>query len=340
MKIKNLQLWDNLRNSGKKVLVRGLPIAMAGVISISMLAPTTAYAYVEGENIVRDEDYHTMYRRQEIRDNDVEVIDRMFTEDVTIEEVLAAIEVSDAINSHYPGPNKYINTNLEEVTSLDVLDLKEDLNYAQVRNRERSYCKSLREEMAAVDAYTLFGNRTVTSTIEKLVCAKVTQLFQGYGMNVKNCRLFIGEDYAFALVSNDKEVCKVNLTGEFFEQLKSLYLTMNGKYMMAVKDMKGIETETENSFCYNGVNVTDGQSAWLSIGDDVRKEILREGITYLSLLEEDESIGYDCPDLYSRNKCDKAEEQMLRDLGYTRQQIKKNKEFTLEMSRVMAYTNK
>lgn len=340
MKIKNLELWDNFKNSGKKVLIKGAPMVVAGVIAVSMLAPTTAYAYVKGENIVRDEDYHTMYQREEIRANDVEVIDRMFTEDVTLEEVLAAIEVSDAINSHYPGPNQYINTNLEEVTSLDVLDLKSELNRAQDRNREKSYCKSLREEMAAVDAFTLFGNRTVTSNIEKLICRKVTQLFKGYGMNVKNCRLFIGEDYAFALVSNDKEVCKVNLTGEFFEQLKSLYLTMNGKYMMAVKDMKGIETETENSFCYNGVNVTDGQSAWLSIGDDERKAILREGITYVSLLEEDESIGYDCPDLYSRNKCDKKEEQFLKDLGYTSQQIKKNKEFTLEMSRVMSYTNR
>lgn len=340
MKIKNLQLWENLRNSGKKVLVKGAPLVVAGVITVSALCPVTAYAYVKGENIVRDEDYHTMYQREEIRANDVKTIDQMFTEDVTLEEVLAAIEVSDAINSHYPGPNQYINTNLEEVTSLDVLELKEDLNKAQDRNREKFYCKSLREEMAAVDAFTLFGNRTVTSTIEKLVCEKVTELFQGYGMNVKNCRLFIGEDYAFALVSNDKEVCKVNLTGEFFEQLKSLYLTMNGKYMMAIKDMAGIETETENSFCYNGVNVTDGQSAWLSIGDDERKAILREGITYASLLEEDESIGYDCPDLYSRNKCDKSEVKMLKDLGYTKQQINKNKEFTLDMSRVMAYTNK
>ena len=98
--------------------------------------------------------------------------------------------------------------------------------------------------------------------------------------------------------------------------------------------------QTENSFCYNGVNVVDGKSAWLSIGDDERKAILREGITYASLLEEDESIGYDCPDLYSRNKCDKSEEKMLMDLGYTKQQIKKNKEFTLDMSRVMAYTNR
>ena len=338
MKIRNLQLWDNLKKKGERVLVKGAPMVVAGVIAVSVLCPVTAHAYVKGENIVRDEDYYTMYQRDEIRSNDVAVIDQMFTQDVTIDEVLAAIEVSDAINSYYPGPNQYINTNLEEVTSLDVLDLKDDLNRAQNRNKDKSYCKSLRDEMAAVDAYTLFGNRTVTYNIEKLVCAKVTQLFQGYGMNVKECKLYIGEDYAFALVSNDKEVCKVNLTGEFFEQLKSLYLTMNGKYMMAIKDMKGIETETENSFCYNGVNVEDGQSAWLSIGDDERKAILRDGIMYLSLLEEDESIGYDCPDLYSRNKCDKSEVQMLKDLGYTKQQINKNKEFTLEMSRVMTYT--
>ena len=52
-----------------------------------------------------------------------------------------------------------------------------------------------------------------------------------------------------------------------------------------IKDMKGIATETENSFCYNGVNVKDGESAWLSIGDDERKAILKEGIMYLSLLE-------------------------------------------------------
>ena len=340
MKINNLQLWENLKNSGKKVLVRGLPIAMVGVIVVSAMSPTTAYAYVKGENIVRDEDYYTMNQREEIRSNDVEVIDRMFTEDVTLTEVLAAIELSDAIISYYPGPNEYINTNLAEVTSLDVLDLKEDLNSAQDRNREKKYCKSLREEMAAVDAFTLFGNRTVTSTIEKLLSNKIVALFQGYGMNVKNCRLFISEDYAFALVSNDKEVCKVNLTGEFFNQLKSLYLTMNGKYMMAIKDMKGIETETENSFCYNGVNIEDGQSAWLSIGDDERKAILRDGIMYASLLEEDESIGYDCPDLYDGNKCDKSEVKMLRDLGYTRKQVNKNKEFTLDMSRVMVYSNK
>ena len=58
---------------------------MVGIIAASMMSPTTAYAYVKGENIVRDEDYYTMHQR---------------------------------------------------------------------------------EEMAAVDAFTLFGNRTVTSTIE------------------------------------------------------------------------------------------------------------------------------------------------------------------------------
>ena len=338
MKIRNLQLMENFKNSGKKVLVKGLPIAMAGAIAVSMLSPVTAYAYVKGENIVRDEDYHTMYQREEIRKNDVVVIDQMFSKDVTIEELLAAIELSDAINSYYPGSNEYINTNLEEVTELDVMELKNGLDKAQNRNKEKSYCKSLREEMAAIDAYTLFGSKTILTKVEGLLKAKLTELFQGYGMNVKACKLYIGEEYAFALVSNDKEVCKVNLTGEFFEQLRTVCLALNSKYNMATNDMQGIETETENSFCYNGVNVVDGKSAWLSIGDDERKDLLKEAITLVYALEKDESIGYDCPDLYSRNKCDREEKKMLQDLGYTKQQISKNKEFTLEMSRVIAYT--
>ena len=96
MKFTNLQIGERF-GKGCKTLCK---VAVVGVIATTMVLPMTAHAAVEPYAIVSDQQYHGCSNRQSIRNNDVKTIDNKFTNNVTLADVSAAIELSDAINAN------------------------------------------------------------------------------------------------------------------------------------------------------------------------------------------------------------------------------------------------
>ena len=94
MRFTNLQIGERF-GKGCKTLCK---VAVVGVIATTMVLPMTAHAAVEPYAIVADHQYNGYGNRQTIRNNDVKTIDNMFSNNVTLSDVSAAIALSDAIN--------------------------------------------------------------------------------------------------------------------------------------------------------------------------------------------------------------------------------------------------
>ena len=138
-------------------------------------------------------------------------------------------------------------------------------------------------------------------------------------------------------MSNSSSVVKVNLYGSYFDEVRYKVTTLEDKYERATADMKGTGWCSEPSFAYNGVNRRNGQSAWLSLSDDERKGLLREGIYTINEINCGENIDLDFSGYYAGYKLSSSEKQCLRNMGYTTRQVNNNKECSLTMDRVMVY---
>lgn len=331
---KNLQIGERF-GKGCKTLCK---VAVIGVIGTTMLFPMTANAAVEPYAIVADQQYRGGANRQSIRNNDVSTIDNMFTNNVSLDKVSAAIELSDAINANVCFDVNYTNTNLSEVRNLQPTSLLSGLERARRNGTEWRYCNNLHDELAAIDAYTMFGCKTVSEDMKEAIGEKVATIMRSYGMSVTKTKVVIDWNEAYVLVSNSSSVVKVNLYGTFLDQVKGQILCLEDKYNTVTADMKGTGWRSENSFAYNGVNRHTGQSVWLSLGDDQRKAMLREGIDAVNTIKYGDCIAFDCNDYYAGHKLSSTERQTLRNMGYTSRQVNSNKEVTLSMDKVWVHT--
>jgi hypothetical protein len=332
MNFSNLRIGERF-GKGCKTLCK---VAVVGVLATSLVAPMTAHAYVEPTAIVSDHEY-SGYTRTSVRSNDVKTIDNMFTNNVTIEKVSAAIELSDAVNSVICWNPYYANTSLNEVKNLQPTSLLRGLENARRYGNEWNYCNNLRDELAAIDAYTMFGCKTVSEELKEAIGNKVASIVRSYGMSVTKTKVVIECNEAYVLVSNSSSVVKVNLYGSYFDEVRYKVTTLEDKYERATADMKGTGWCSEPSFAYNGVNRRNGQSAWLSLSDDERKGLLREGIYTINEINCGENIDLDFSGYYAGYKLSSSEKQCLRNMGYTTRQVNNNKECSLTMDRVMVY---
>ena len=333
MKFTNLKIGERFEK-GCKTLCK---VAVVGVLATSLVQPMTAYAAVEPYAIVGDQQYESNCDRQEIRDNDVSTIDDMFTNYVTLDDVSAAMEVSDAVNMQVDFDLNYANTNLNEVQNLQPTSLLRGLEKARRRGNEWYYCNDLHDELAAIDAYTMFGCKTVSQEMKNAIGNKVASIMSSYGMDVTRTEVVINWNEAYVLVSNRSSVVKVNLYGDYLDEVRSKVVALDDKYTRVTADMRGTDCSYENSFAYNGVDYRDGQSVWLSLGDDERKAMLRDGIQCVDQINSEECFTYDCYDYYAGNRLSYEEKQFLKDMGYTNRQLKGNKVVSLGMNKVMVY---
>ena len=331
--VKNLRIGERF-GKGCKALCK---VVVVGVIATSLMAPLTANAAVDPCVIVSDQQYCGYSNRSSIRSNDVKTIDNMFTNNVTLDNVKAAIELSDAVNCSVGWNVQNANTNLSEVRNLRPSSLLSGLERARWNGTEWNYCNNLRDELAAIDAYTMFGCKTVSEEMKEAIGDKVASIMRSYGMSVTKTKVVFEWNEAYVLVSNSSSVVKVNLYGNYLDEVKCKIVALEDKYNRVTADMKGTACQTEPSFAYNGVNRHTGQSVWLSLGDDQRKAMLREGIDAVAQIKCSDGITFDCCDYYAGNKLSYAEKQALRNMGYTTRQVNNNKEVNLGMSRVMVY---
>lgn len=334
MKFTNLQIGERF-GKGCKTLCK---VAVVGVIATTMVLPMTAQAAVEPYAIVADQQYHGISNRRSIRSNDVSTIDNKFSNYVTLADVSAAIELSDAICGQVCFDLNYANTNLKEVKNLQLTSLLSGLERARRYGTEWNYCNNLHDELAAIDAYTMFGCKTVSQEMKKAIGDKVASIMRAYGMSVTKTEVVIEWNEAYVLVSNYSSVVKVNLYGSYLDSIRSDIVVLEDKYDRVLADMKGTGCATENSFSYNGVDYRTGQSVWLSLGDDQRKAMLRNGIDTVSQIKNGDCITYECGDYYAGNKLSYQEKQELKKMGYTTRQLNGNKEVHLGMEKVWTHT--
>lgn len=331
---KNLKISENFKNSCKKTLCK---VAVVGVLATSIVAPITAQAYVDPCTIVADQHYYGNSNRQSIRNSDVSTIDNMFTNNVSLEKVSAAIELSDAVNCQLGWNPQYANTNLREVKNLQPVSLLNGLERARRNGTQWTYCNNLHDELAAIDAYTMFGCKTVSEEIKEAIGKKVAAEFRGYGMNVTKTKVVIECNEAYVLLSNSSSVLKVNLYGSYLDEIRYNVTTLDDKYERVTNNMRYPYCEAEPSFVYNGVNRNNGQSVWLSLADDERKALLRSGIETVNFIKNTDSINVDCSNYYSKGSLNYYEKQALRDMGYTSRQVNNGKTCSASLQRAWVY---
>lgn len=250
--------------------------------------PSVASAAVNPENIVKDE--HYVEDRTAIRYDEMQTINEFFSIDVKVDTVEKAIILSDVINSYYPGPNMYSNTTCEEVLTIDIDAIYEEYLLAEENGTVELFAAKHLMDMAAIDAYTTLGCRVVNNEINRSIINTVGSLCYNSGFNHSRMEIFIGSENPFVLLKVENGYIKVNLDGEYVENLSRISNVLDRKYRNAVYDIGGFVTNQEraidanrtfpdfNAFSYNGVDTATGKSAWLSAGDDDRKAMMTNAI--------------------------------------------------------------
>ena len=261
--------------------------------------PTVASAAVNPENIVKDE--HYIEDRNDIRYNEMQTINEFFTIDVKVETIEKAIVLSDVINSYYPGPNMYSNTTCEEVLTIDIDAIYEEYLLAEENGTVELFAAKHLMDMAAIDAYTTLGCRVVNNEIDKVITESVGSIYHDLGISCIP-KTYIGNNGIFVLLQTETGYIKVNLEGEYIDNLSRISNVLERKYRNAIYDIGGLTTKQErvidanrtfpdfNAFSYNGVDTVTGKSAWLSAGDDDRKDMMQFAIATTKEIATGENI--------------------------------------------------
>ena len=128
--------------------------------------------------------------------------------------------------------------------------------------------------------------------------------------------IMVTENQVSCVVGINGCVQKYNLYGEKMEDVKRLCTRLDYHYDTAMASIDGSSSFYENTFAYNGVRSTNGESVWLSLGNDEIKNELREAIGFARMLDRRESLEFttDDPQAYSLLSPEEALE--LRNMGY------------------------
>lgn len=275
---------EQLKTGAKKALVAtSLVLAL-----VSSLTPV-AYAEVNADNIIGDTE--TVEDRSVAKSNDmISIINRFKGIDlygnplVTVEDVKKAIELSNALNSFYYDQVAFTNTKPSEVTSLNVRRLYQTYNQSRNSgnpNAMANFCINNLTNKPAIDAFITFGAGNVADSLKACVATRLYSELTANGATVNfGPAIVINENEFYALAEVNGSLKKIVFLGEECEKIQNLYTYLESTYQTALNNIAGYSDCHDLSFMYNGIEYTTNESAWLSLPDDDKKEMIQLGINY------------------------------------------------------------
>ena len=111
-------------------------------------------------------------------------------------------------------------------------------------------------------------------------------------------------------------VQKFILHGEKIEDVKRLCTGLDYHYNTAMASIDGSSPYYENTFAYNGVRSTNGESVWLSLGNSEIKSEIREAIALTRVIEDRRTLEMVTDDPLSYYTISAEEALQLRNMGY------------------------
>lgn len=316
--IKNFKMYDGLQSKKKFNLKRVASTAL--VLSMLAVAPTTAHAYVDANTITGD--IAVTEDRTQTRVAEAEAIDALFTSGaVDVATVERAIELSDALNGYYPGPNEYSNTSYNEVMNFDLNAKYAEYQSAVAAGRVNEFCANNMNNEAVIDAYTLFGCETVKNNI----LSEIASIAQG-SLSVQNRtlselpKIVINGNVISVILNYEGQYVKLDVMGGSVEEVIAACQDLMNHYNIGLDNAAGRNNEYENSFAYQGAYTAGTDSAYLSIGDDYRKDDLRRGISIYNTLKA-RDLDVTASFAQADHLVDEGTKAYLRTFGYTEDQL-------------------
>lgn len=284
--MKKLSL-ETLKTGAKKAAVTtSLVLVLA-----SALVPT-AHAEVLADNIIGD--FEVAEDRGEIKSNEMlSIMDKFYGCDkqgnafVVTDDVRKAIELSDILNSYFYDPVAFTNTTANEIVSLDVNQLYAEYTAAKDSKVEQNvldFCANNLPNKPAIDAFVTFGAGNVAADLKACVANKVFDQLLSNGANVTFGPIVIANNEEFyCLVEVNGTLKKIYLQGETCDNIRNICVYLENTYNLAINNIAGSE-EHDLSFMYNGIDIATGESAWLALPDDDKKDLIRAGLNLVTEL--------------------------------------------------------
>jgi hypothetical protein len=315
MKIKNVDLFlGNFKPKVRKI-VRVVPaVAIAATMAMT---PLTAHAAVPNEEILGD--LQVQEDRTDIKREDAYQMAEYFDGydnygcvTISLEDLEKAIEMSDLLNATMPPEWDNVNTTRNEILNLDVYSL-----YTEYQYNPDYFARAHQGERSAIDGYLTFGTHTVASLIKEELAHLITSLLHEQGYQVTNYPVvMVTENEVSCVVGINGCVQKFILHGEKIEDVKRLCTGLDYHYNTAMASIDGSSPYYENTFAYNGVRSTNGESVWLSLGNSEIKGEIREAIALIRVIEDRRTLEMVTDDPLGYRTISAEEALALRNMGY------------------------
>lgn len=320
MKLENLKLNPAISKlTGSHLFKQGKAVLLASTIAIT--TPQVASANVDSENIFRDKDAITMVlldkgyteesdefateydkllsKRKEQRLSEEEEIAEFFDQDADNErlsEINEAIEIADKLEELAPNAFEYLSTSKEEVLSLDIPALYDEMQVATINNDEETFKNEHLSDLAALNAYTYLSTGTIKTTLTNQLSAMIIDYVASQGKTLTSIdatkidpdngtiTIEYTTDYGNESTTFDGKVAEKFITS--YQQLSDYYKTG-----LEVISSDSHETQPEDTFLYNGVDISTGTSAWLALSDYEVKKALTDGLSLIDTLSNSENYN-------------------------------------------------
>lgn len=326
-KIKNLKVNEEAFKKGKKILQK---VIATGAIILTVSSPMVAYASVPSSDILGEA--QITEDRSEIKKQDAADLDSYFEVSngtVTADKVWQALEISNTMSTYCSFDVDYINTTKSEITSLDIEGLYADLCRAKSTNNEQDiidFCTRNKHLQSALNAYILFGNKTVDESLRQNLAQRVANI---YGTDTELLTsTIISDSETYVVIKKDGEVKKVCLAGKVIEEVRNINSRANYHYDTAINNIDGSSDYYENSFAYNGVSKTTNESVYLSMTNtDINEETSSALDTYylLSTAEVYETADYSS----TKENLTREEKEELNNIGISLTDLKNSSKETM-----------
>ncbi len=315
MKIKNLNLHlENFKPNAKK-LTRVIPTAF--LVASLALTPVTAQAAVSNDDIYGDA--QVQEDRTEIKLNDgIEIAEYFDGYDyygcttVSLEDIEKAIVMSDVLNVANNGNLENINTTRNEVMGLNIYDL-----YNEYQADSNRFAYAHQQDRSAMDAYLTFGSNTVVTHIKDELSNLIASLINEQGQQVTMYPLIIINDNEVSCIVGINGVTqKIVLHGEKIDEIQYQCNGLTRHYNIAMCSINGVSPNYEDTFAYNGVRKTTGESVWLSLENQGLKEELRVALASARELENREALELTTEDPFAYRYLSYEEALELKNQGF------------------------
>ncbi len=220
------------------------------------------------------------------------------------ERIRECIALSNILNAYDPDFYTFTNTTPNEVLNLDIEGIFQQFMYAENSNEPGAFDSFINTNLnnkPAIDATVQLSTGVLSADIKQRIGEIIANKILESGATITEYPYVVvdnGSIYVLAGINGKRQIYTVDgmsIPG-VYEAVKAL----DERYTMIIDNLKGDSPEYPNALSYNGINQENGESVWLSLGDDDIKPIIENGMEISDSLNNDPTIGVEFayPDYY------------------------------------------